>query len=45
MSRRKLLKTVPARQGDRSRLNLVVLSISLPLAFAALLVLYLAFLE
>ena len=43
MALRKLLKTVPTRQGDRSRLSLVVLSISLPLAFAALLVLYFAF--
>ena len=45
MARRKLLKTVATRQGDRSRLSLVVLSISLPLAFVALLVFYFAFIQ
>ncbi len=43
MARRKLLRPVPTRQGDRSRFNLVILSISLPVAFVALLGLYFAF--
>lgn len=45
MARRKLARTVPTRQGDRSRFNLVVLLISLPVAFALLLVLYFLFLR
>lgn len=36
----KQVKTVKARQGDRSRFSLNVLLISLPLAFAVLLALY-----
>lgn len=43
MARPKFLRTIGARQGDRSRVNLIVLALSLPATIAALLVVYFAF--
>lgn len=41
----KPIPPVPTRQGDRNRLNLWVLRLSLPAAFVLLLVTYLMFLR